>query len=664
MQHSASLRPGIMLGNYPQREHPQEGKLESAVSRAIGFVHQQTNKRNVRYERIVRLINQQGRDIDALSDARIEEEVADLRSRLSQDGFKDELVARAFAVVRELAWRTLGMRHFDVQLIGGWVMLNGKVAEMQTGEGKTLTATLPASVAALSGIPVHVITVNDYLVTRDAALLKPLYNALGLSVGTITEEMGPKERRAAYACDITYCTNKQLVFDYLKDCLKVGQGAGRLRRELKTLYSEQAGSGQLLLRGLCYAILDEVDSVLIDEARTPLVISKSSDTSEQQRLYTQALDLAGQLQPGADFKLHLRERYLELTDTGKHRLHELVSSLGGIWQGSRRRESLVQQALSALNLFILDQHYLVIDGKVQIIDEYTGRVMPDRSWELGLHQMIEAKEGCEVTAQAETLARISYQRFFQRYLLLAGMSGTAQEISAELLAVYRMKVVRVPTNKPMQRTAWPTQIHRTAEARWSSVVERLQQMHADGRPVLVGTRSVEASEHLSQLLDDADLAHRVLNARQDQQEAEIIEQAGEAGGITVATNMAGRGTDIHLASEVAEWGGLHVIVTERHEARRIDRQLTGRCGRQGDPGSYEFILSLEDELVAHYYPVLVMRRIRSRGSAAGMLRRGLGELMIALPQQAAEWRHARIRRDLLKMDEHLGKMLAFSGRPE
>ena len=664
MQHSASLRPGIVLSDYPQREQQQEGKLETAVSRAIGFVHQQTNKRLVRYERIVRLINRQGVDIDAMSDEQMDATVAELRSQLGKEGFKDELVARAFAVVRELASRTLGMRHFDVQLIGGWVMLNGKVAEMQTGEGKTLTATLPASVAALSGIPVHVITVNDYLVTRDAALLKPLYNALGLSVGTITEEMGPKERRAAYACDITYCTNKQLVFDYLKDCLKVGQGAGRLRRELKTLYSQQAGSGQLLLRGLCYAILDEVDSVLIDEARTPLVISKSSDTSEQQRLYTQALDLAGQLQPGIDFKLHLRERYLELTDTGKHRLHDLVSSLGGIWQGSRRRESLVQQALSALNLFILDQHYLVIDGKVQIIDEYTGRVMPDRSWELGLHQMIEAKEGCEVTAQAETLARISYQRFFQRYLLLAGMSGTAQEISGELSAVYRMKVVRVPTNRPMRRTAWPTQIHRTAEARWNSVVERLQQMHAEGRPVLVGTRSVEASEHLSQLLDDADLPHRVLNARQDKQEAEIIEQAGEAGGITVATNMAGRGTDIHLATEVAERGGLHVIVTERHEARRIDRQLTGRCGRQGDQGSYEFILSLEDELVAHYYPELMMRRIRSGGSAAGMLRRGLGELMIALPQQAAEWRHARIRRDLLKMDEHLGKTLAFSGRPE
>lgn len=664
MQHSALLRPGIALGNYPQREHPQEGKLEFAVSRAIGFVHQQTNKRNVRYERVVRLINQQGRDIDAMSDARIEETLADLRSRLGKEGFKEELVARAFAVVRELAWRTLGMRHFDAQLIGGWVMLNGMVAEMQTGEGKTLTATLPASVAALSGIPVHIITVNDYLVTRDAALLKPLYNALGLSVGTITEEMGPKERRDAYACDITYCTNKQLVFDYLKDCLQVGQGAGRLRRELKKLYSEQAGSGKLLLRGLCFAILDEVDSVLIDEARTPLVISKSTDTSEQQRLYTRALELAEKLQPGKDFRFHVRERYIELTDSGKEHLHELAGSLGGIWQGSRRRESLVQQALSALNLFILDQHYLVMEGKVQIIDEYTGRVMPDRSWELGLHQMIEAKEGCEITAQAETLARISYQRFFQRYLLLAGMSGTAQEISSELSAVYRMKVVRVPTNKPMQRTAWQTQIHPTAEARWGAVVERLQQMYAHGRPVLVGTRSVEASEHLSQLLDEASLPHRVLNARQDKQEAEIIEQAGEAGGITVATNMAGRGTDIHLASEVAEQGGLHVIVTERHEARRIDRQLTGRCGRQGDPGSYEFILSLEDELVAHYYPKFILRRIRSEGSTAGMLRRGLGELMITLPQQAAEWRHARIRRNLLKMDENLGRTLAFSGRPE
>ena len=654
-----------MLGEYPQREQEKDGPLEQAVSRAFGFVHQMTNKRTVRYDQIVNLINQQGEEIEGLSDAEIENRVAELRTRLSTEGFKQELVALAFAVVRELAFRTLGMRPFKVQLIGGWVMLNGMVAEMQTGEGKTLTAALPASVAALSGVPVHVITVNDYLVARDAALLAPLYTALGLSVGIVTQQMSPEERRAAYACDITYCTNKQLVFDYLKDCLVVGQGAGPLRRGLKNLYSEQTSdSSPLLLRGLCYAILDEVDSVLIDEARTPLVISRSTDSSGQQRLYLQALELAGQLEAGVDFKLNARDRYIVLTEAGRDHLYDLASSFSGIWQGARRREALAQQALSALHLFTLDQHYLIADGKIQIIDEYTGRVMPDRSWESGLHQMIEAKESCEMTSQPETLARISYQRFFQRYLLLSGMSGTAQEISGELSAVYRMKVVRIPTNRPMQRTAIPSQIHRTSEARWAAVVHRLQKMNAAGRPVLVGTRSVEASEHLSRLLDQANLSHRVLNARQDQQEAEIVEKAGETGNITVATNMAGRGTDIHLSNGVEARGGLHVIVTERHEARRIDRQLTGRCGRQGDHGSFEFILSLEDELVANYYPAFFMSQIKHGGRLATMLRRGLGEIMISFPQQAAEWRHARIRRELLKTDEHQGKMLAFSGRPE
>lgn len=353
-----------------------------------------------------------------------------------------------------------------------------------------------------------------------------------------------------------------------------------------------------------------------------------------------------------------------MTDSGKDRLKELARPFSGIWQGAKRRENLAQQALSALNLFIRDQHYLVMDGKVQIIDEYTGRVMPDRSWESGLHQMIEAKEGCEITTQPETLARISYQRFFRRYLRLAGMSGTAQEISGELSAVYSMGVVEVPTNMPVQRTAWPTMIYQSSDEKWSAIVERLSEMHADGRPVLVGTRSVAASEHLSSLLDEAGLVHRVLNARQDRQEAEIIEHAGEAGMITVATNMAGRGTDIRLESEVAERGGLHVIVTERHEARRIDRQLTGRCGRQGDRGSYEFILSLEDELVSHYYPEAVMHHLRRWNTSAILPGRRAGELLILLPQRAAEWRHARIRRSLLKMDEHLGRTLAFSGHPE
>jgi preprotein translocase subunit SecA len=663
MQDSVSLRPGILLGSYPQRLEPPLGKLETLVARGTGLFRQYLDRRTAHSAGILRQVERHAVEIDALGDAALEEVVADLREQLGTRGFDEQLVARAFALVRELSRRILGMRHFDVQLIGGWVMLNGMVAEMQTGEGKTLTAALPAAVAALSGIPVHVVTVNDYLVTRDAAMLQPLYNALGLSVATITEEMSPEQRRAAYACDITYTTNKQLVFDYLKDRIKVGQAAGRLRQDLKGLHSEERQSG-LLLRGLCFAIVDEVDSVLIDEARTPLIISRSSDSGEQQRLYGQALGLAAQLRQGVDYRLEARERRIELTAAGRRRVEELARPFSGIWQGARRRENLVQQALTAMLLFVRDQHYLVADGKVQIIDEYTGRVMPDRSWEAGLHQMIEAKEGCDITTRPETLARISYQRFFRRYLRLAGMSGTAQEVSAELTAVYNMRVMRVPTNRPLRRTAGPTGIHRSSEQKWAAIVARVAELHAAGRPVLVGTRSVAASEHLSRLLDAAGLPHQVLNARQDSEEAGIIERAGEIGRITVATNMAGRGTDIHLAGGVAELGGLHVILTERHEARRIDRQLTGRCGRQGDPGSYESMLSLQDELVKEFYPQSLLAHLGRWGASPSRAGRAIGRLAMALPQRAAELRHARIRRNLLEMDEHLGRTLAFSGRPE
>lgn len=432
--------------------------------------------------------------------------------------------------------------------------------------------------------------------------MRPVYSALGLSVGLISEGMTPEQRRAAYASDVTYCTNKQLVFDYLKDRIVMGHNSGPLRFELDSLCNDGKQQSQILLRGLCFAIVDEADSVLVDEARTPLIISRPSDTRKEPQIYEQALEMATELEPLSDFKLIQQERAVELTRQGKDKIAGYGETLGGIWRGQRHRESLIRQALSALHFFIRDTHYLVQDGKVLIIDEYTGRLMPDRSWEQGLHQLIEAKEGCEISAQPETLARISYQRFFRRYLHLSGMTGTAREITGELSAVYGLGSLVIPTHKPQLRQNLGSRVYPDLDRKYNAILARIHEMREVGRPVLVGTRSVAASEQLSQLLDELSVPHSVLNARQDLEEAEIIAQAGKRGRVTVATNMAGRGTDIHLGESVSALGGLHVIATEQHEASRIDRQLFGRSARQGDPGSYEYILSLEDEIVQKFSP--------------------------------------------------------------
>jgi preprotein translocase subunit SecA len=583
---------------------------------------------------------------------------------MQAEGLTEELVFRSFAIVRETASRILGKRHYDVQVIGGWIMINGMLAEMDTGEGKTLTASLPACTAAFAGIPVHVITANDYLVERDAREMGPLYNALGLSVGTVIEGMDQDARRKAYACDITYCTNKQVAFDYLRDRLTMGRHASYRQLEVERLHSDNARIDRLLLRGLCFAIVDEADSVLIDEARTPLVISQTSTNRLEEQTYQQALDVARQLQEGVDFTIRQQPRSILLTEQGEASLASLCQPLKGVWTGQRRREYLVKQALSALHLFLRDKHYLRKDGKVQIIDENTGRVMADRTWELGLHQLIETKEGLALSSSKETLARISYQRFFRRYLRLAGMSGTAREVAAELGTVYGLQVARIPPHRPPQKNTHPDWVYRTLERKWVEVIKRIKEIHNSGRPILVGTKSLADSEYLSTLLSKARLSHRVLNAKQDAREAEIIAQAGQPGRITVATNMAGRGTDIRLGSGVAERGGLHVIATERHEAHRIDRQLFGRCGRQGDPGSYEAIVSLQDELVQVYLPVRLQRLLKidndGKDSRIGKWSRRL----IKLAQHRAQRQHKQIRRDLLKADEILANTLAFTGRTE
>lgn len=661
---STLLRPSLITGEYPERQDRLQPWLETLLARLTRRVAKHRLARPVQLRKLLSQVEQQGADVKNWSEADLTVELARLRQRMQAEGLTEELVFRSFAIVRETANRILGKRHYDVQIIGGWLMINGMLAEMDTGEGKTLTASLPACTAAFAGIPVHVITANDYLVERDAREMEPLYNALGLSVGTVIEGMDNDARREAYACDITYCTNKQVAFDYLRDRLTIGRHASRRQLEVERLHSDNARIDRLLLRGLCFAIVDEADSVLIDEARTPLVISQTSTNRLEEQTYQQALEIARQLQEGDDFTLQQQQRSIQLTEQGKTRLAGLCQPLKGVWTGQRRREYLLKQALSALHLFVRDKHYLCKDGKVQIIDENTGRVMADRTWELGLHQLIETKEGLALSSSKETLARISYQRFFRRYLRLAGMSGTAREVAAELGAVYGLQVAKVPPHRPPQKSTHPDWVYRTLERKWAEVIKRIKEIHNSGRPILIGTKSLADSEYLSSLLSKAKLPHRVLNAKQDASEAEIIAQAGQPGKITVATNMAGRGTDIRLGSGVAERGGLHVIATERHEAHRIDRQLFGRCGRQGDPGSFEAIVSLQDELMRMYLPVRLQRLFKIDNDGKDSLVGKWGRRLIKLAQQRAQRQHKQVRRDLLKADEVLANTLAFTGRTE
>jgi preprotein translocase subunit SecA len=664
MSSTAALRPGVSLGSYPEREDLRESWLDRTVTGVAGFIRQRASGRTPGHNEFLALVETEARGLAQESDQQLKERLPDLRRRLYSEGLQEVLVARCFALVREVAERRLGLRPFDVQLLGGRVMLEGKVAEMETGEGKTLTATLPACAAALAGIPVHIVTVNDFLVLRDAAWMNPIYKFLGISVGTISEGMSPEERRDAYGCDICYGTNKQMVFDYLKDRLMLSRDARGMRRQLEGLHLDHARSKRLLMRGLCFVIVDEADSVLVDEARTPLIISSAGDTSQEEQIYSEAVKLARQLESATDFSVRPREHDVELTEAGRKHAADLSQSYGGVWMGPRRREELIRRALSAIYLFQRDKQYLVRGGKVQIIDEYTGRIMADRSWERGLHQMIEAKEGCSITGQQETLARISYQRFFRRYLRVAGMTGTAREVGRELWSVYSLSVVSIPTNRPVRRTALPDQVYLTAVEKWTAVVDSLRTLHAQGRPVIVGTSSVAASEHLSSLLCIHGLPHQVLNARQDQEEAEVVARAGESGRITVATNMAGRGTDIRLAPDIAALGGLHVLSTVRHDSIRIDRQLFGRCGRQGDPGSYQVIVSLEDEIFHGFFlrHARWLRRIFSHENTP--LPVWLGQKLVGFAQGAAERHHGGIRRDLLRADDQLNDMLAFTGRSE
>ena len=571
----------------------------------------------------------------ALSDSQLRAKTPWFKERLEQGEPLDDLLPEAFAAAREASLRVLGLRPFDVQLIGGIVLHQGKIAEMKTGEGKTLVATMPAYLNALSGQGVHIVTVNDYLARRDTQWMGGVYRFLGLTVDTIIHGLDDEERRRAYAADITYGTNNEFGFDYLRDNMK---------------FSLE----EYVQREFNYAIVDEVDSILIDEARTPLIISGPAEESTQ--LYYALNQVAKQLKRDQDFTVDEKARSVLITEEGVAHGEKLVR-LDNLYD-PRNIEVLhhLQAALKAQNLFKRDVDYIVKDGQVIIVDEFTGRLMPGRRYSDGLHQALEAKEGVHIENENQTLATITFQNYFRMYDKLAGMTGTADTEAEEFGKIYKLEVMVIPTDKKMIRLDHPDVIYKSTDEKFQSVVEEIRDCHSHGQPVLVGTTSIEKSEHLSRLLKREGIKHEVLNAKQHEKEAEIVAHAGQFGMVTIATNMAGRGTDIVLGEGVVQAGGLHILGTERHEARRIDNQLRGRSGRQGDPGSSRFYLSMEDDLLR----IFGSDRIKGLMGRLGMddgqpIEHRLVSNAIEKAQRRVEGHNFDIRKHLLEYDNVMNK---------
>lgn len=574
----------------------------------------------------------------------------------------DADVDRGFAIVREVASRQIGEKHYHVQIAGAFALASGCIAEMATGEGKTLTATMAVTIAGWRGAGCHVITVNDYLAKRDAEWMGSIYKFCGLNVSFVEQGMESPGRKQAYAADITYCTNKEVSADFLRDRLVLGKLKGLSSVLLANM---TAGRGRLLdrvvQRGLNYAIVDEADSVLVDEAVTPLIISGKAPNPVQVESFSQAVEITNKLTPETDYRVDLHYREIVLTDAGKKRLRELSQSMPSLWKSKRRCEELACQALTAKELYLLDKHYVVEDGKVVIVDEFTGRLMPDRSWRDGLHQSVEAKEGLEVTPPKDTYARVSFQRFFRLYRQLSGMTGTAKEAAGEFWQIYHLPVVVIPTNRPCARKNLPDIVMTDKEAKWQKIISEVKKIHQTDRPILIGTRSVGESESLSNLLKLEQLGHQVLNAIYHKQEAQIVAEAGQPGKITVATNMAGRGTDIKLGRGVADLGGLYVIASERNESSRIDRQLFGRCARQGDAGTARAIICLEDEFVCRYSKDVVKLLKKRKPKPSGDMSSRLARFAFKLSQFRAERIALRQRKSVMKTDHWLDEQLGFAG---
>ncbi len=613
-----------------------------------------------RYAVLVERINALESTIEPLSDAEFLTRAQALRLRARQGDSLSSLLVEAFAMVRESAKRAIGQRHFDVQLVGGIAIHNRSIAELETGEGKTLVATLPAFLNALTGKGVHVVTVNDYLARRDAEWMAPVYQRLGLTVGCIQTGQTDGERRAAYGRDITYGTSKEFGFDFLRDELKRLQlGGDSHRKTFEQAFLGRGATSEAQLpvqRTHAYAIVDEADSILIDEARTPLIIGANNQpTQEEAAAYYGADQLAATLTRVKDFKYDPLERKAELSATGRRKVQAVAANPAFVSLTVDGVYEYVERALRAQIDYLRDRDYVVVDGEVVIVDEFTGRMMPGRQWQDGLHQAIQAKERLEITLETITAARVTVQDFFKRYGKLAGMTGTATSDASELKRIYKVDVFKVPTNRPSSREWLPDRIFSNSDERFRAVADQIIEWHKKGVPVLVGTRSIEKSERLSALLEKAGVEHQILNAKNHEIEAQIVSRAGEPGRVTVATNMAGRGTDIKLGEGVAAVGGLHVIGTERHESRRIDRQLTGRCARQGDPGVTQFFICLEDEII-EAFGEKAAKRIRTRLNGRGELTSPAMRRLFVRAQKRKERQHYRDRKLLMHYEKQRAEM--------
>jgi len=602
-----------------------------------------------------------------LSDADMRELLREWRNRHRRGESLDAMLPEVFAAVRESACRAIALRHFDVQVLGGYVLHRGRAAEMQTGEGKTLVATMPVALNAIPAKGVHVVTVNDYLAERDRDWMGPVYERLGFTVGCVKTGLSQEQRRAAYACDITYGTNKEFGFDFLRDEVRKRAVARELGDVLhrwdieRGKLARRAGYAQ---RGHHYAVVDEVDNVLIDEARVPLILSGAAgQPSPFADAFKWADEVGRRMRPAIDFTLELKEQKVELTQTGRQRVRQLAGLLGAPPPADRPTHVLVEQAIRAHRMFAREREYLIQEGEVVIVDEFTGRVLPDRNWQLGLHQAIQAKEDLPIMDETHTLATVTYQRYFKLYTKLSGMTGTAADAARELRRVYKLPVTRIPTNRPLRRKALRDKVFRSRHEKVRAVVQRIRNLNAKGRPVLVGTRSVDKSEELSRELTRLGIAHSVLNAKRHAEEAAIVAQAGQEGQVTICTNMAGRGTDIVLGDGVADKGGLHVLGTERHDARRVDRQLGGRAGRQGDPGSYQFMVALDDDLVRRRYRGMTvrLRRRRRRRNDGRPLRGAWFRWLFSFAQRRVEHDHLQARLSLMDRDKWLDEVHELFG---
>ena len=636
--------------------------LDSVVYGMLGWVHRRgAITRSLKEE--AEKIHEAAKAHRHTSDRRLRESLDALRIRFRrQERGCESLLPETLAIMVEAAERAVGLRPYPVQIMGAMALYSGYLSEMATGEGKSLTACLPAVLAAWTGRPFHFVTVNDYLAERDALEMRPFYTFCSVTVSSVLSQMAPRERRLHYDQGVVYTTLKELVADFLRDRLILGHlhhpSRRLLRQMLQSRLRELDGA---VLRGLDTAIVDEADSVLIDEAVTPLIISRAEENKPLMEACRNAYRIACTLDLGTDYQKDLKYREINLTKQGEKRIEEQSSLMPGLWRGPSRRTELVQQAITAREFYNRDKEYVIQDGKVTIVDEFTGRLMPNRTWRHGLHQAVEAKEGMEVNNPSETLARLSFQRFFRFFRKLSGMTGTAQEATKEFWHIYKLPVLTIPTNRPCIREVFPDSYFPDEESKWNAIVEEIVRFNQTRRPLLVGTRSVKASERLAERLSEKGLQFNLLNAVRHKEEAQIVAAAGEEGRITIATNMAGRGTDIKLGRSVAEIGGLHVMATERHESGRIDRQLFGRSARQGDPGGAQAFMSVDDELIRRFVPAALRNRLASalRAQAPGAAK--LGEAALFYAQRAAERLAYRQRRNVLQQDTWLEEALSFSG---